>query len=158
MKPTSNITLRLSEIENLGINSETNRLTYIWGTSQYSVHKAYNALIGHMPTHPMFTHLWSSKCQSKHKVFFWLLLHDKHNARDRLRRMHMALESYICENCILHKVESVYHIFLICNFVVRCWESIGIVTPRILCPQRAVNHLTRQLRHNCSLEIIVLMA
>jgi hypothetical protein len=43
------------EIENLELNAETDKWTYIWETSQYSVHKAYSALIGHMPTHLLLT-------------------------------------------------------------------------------------------------------
>jgi hypothetical protein len=72
-------TFLLTEINNLNAHIETDRWTYIWGTTQFSVHKAYIALTGHMATHPAFSWLWESKCQPKHKVFYWLLLHDKLN-------------------------------------------------------------------------------
>jgi hypothetical protein len=68
----------------------------------------------------------------------------------------MYLESYTCENCILQGLELVYHLFLRCSFATRCWESIGLIPPRVSCPQRAVTRLTRQLRHSCALEIIML--
>jgi hypothetical protein len=77
--------------------------SYIWGTSTFSVERAYDAISGHSPTHPVFKLLWASKCQPKHKVFFWLLLHDKLNTKERLRRRNMELDSYVCENCILKK-------------------------------------------------------
>jgi hypothetical protein len=109
-----------------------------------------------MPCHPTFNLLWASKCQPKHKVFFWLLLHDKLNTRKRLMRRHMKLESYSCENCILQRIETSYHLFLRCNIAERCWPSIGITTPRVLCQKTAVQRLTRQLRHPCSIEIIIL--
>jgi hypothetical protein len=38
---------------------------------------------------------------------FWLLLQDKLNTRDKLRRRHMHLESYTCENYILQRLETV---------------------------------------------------
>jgi hypothetical protein len=70
----------------------------------------------------------------------------------------MHLESYTCENCILQRLETVYHLFLRCSFTTRCWESIGIIPPRVSCPQRAVSRLKRQLRHSCALQIIMLSA
>jgi hypothetical protein len=111
-----------------------------------------------MLTHPVFNQLWSSKCQPKHRVFFWLLLHGKLNTGEHLRRRHMALDSYICENCIMQKIESVYHLFLRYKFAERCWRSIGVLPPRISCPQRVVRKQTRQIQHVCSLDITILMA
>jgi hypothetical protein len=73
------------------------------GGALFSVNKAYMALSGHPPTHPVFIRLWSSKCQLKHRFFFCLLLQDKLNSRDRLRRRHMELDSYTCEKCILER-------------------------------------------------------
>jgi hypothetical protein len=111
-----------------------------------------------MPTHPVFSLLWRCKCQPKHKIFFWLLLHDKLNTRERLRRRHMDLEIYTCENYILQKIESVYHLFLRCNFARRCWSSIGVTTPRISCPQKAFRKLSAQLPRICATEIIIIMS
>jgi hypothetical protein len=42
----------------------------------------------------------------------------------------MELESYTCENCILQRLEVVYHLFLRCNFARACWESIGVLTTK----------------------------
>jgi hypothetical protein len=86
------------EIDFLEITQEIDNWIYIWGTSQFSVHKAYIALYGHMVTHPVFNQLWASKCQAKHRVFFWLLMQDKLNTRGRLQVRHMALDSYILKN------------------------------------------------------------
>jgi hypothetical protein len=146
------------ELENLPQTQNKDVWTYIWGTAQFSVSKAYKALTGHTPTHPVFNWLWKSKCQPKHKIFFWLLLQDKLNTRDRLRRRHMSLESYTCENCILQKMETVYHLFLRCSFAKNCWASIGIFPPRISCPQRAINRIMKQLSVSGAMEIIILMA
>jgi hypothetical protein len=123
-----------TELENLAFTEETDSWTYIWGSSHFSVHEAYNALAGHQPTHPVFNWLWGSKCQPKHRVFFWLLVQDKLNTRASLQNRHMELESYTCENCILQRLEVVYHLFLICNFARSCWESIGVL-PRGLTVQ-----------------------
>jgi hypothetical protein len=147
-----------AEITNMKLNRNPDEWRYIWGSCQYSVHKAYRALSGHMPTHPVFNNLWASKCQLKHKIFCWLLLHDKLNTRERLRIRHMALETYTCENCTLQGPKTTYHLFLRCNFAKMCWSSVGVSTPRISCPQRAVRRLSAQLPRYCAMEIIILMS
>jgi hypothetical protein len=74
-----------------------------------------------------------------------------------LRRKNMALESYTCENCIWQKEETVYHLFLRCNFAKACWNSIGINPPRIAQPEEASANLKQQLNVPFSMEIIILM-
>ena len=69
---------------------------YIWGSNQFSVSKAYKALIGIKDTPPHFTWIWKSSCQQKHKFFFRLLLHDRLNTRDLLQRKIFNLQSYSC--------------------------------------------------------------
>jgi hypothetical protein len=59
----------LRDLDNLDSGQETDKWTYIWGSCQFSVNKAYSFLAGHMPTHPIVQLLWKSKCQPKHKVF-----------------------------------------------------------------------------------------
>jgi hypothetical protein len=113
--------------------------TYIWGNDLFSVNKAYMELTCHSQTTPVFNLLWNSKCLPKDKIFLWFLLHDKLNTRGCLRRRNMQLDYYTCENCILQMIKSNYHLFLRCSFAKTCWESIGVITPRVSCPQRAVN-------------------
>jgi hypothetical protein len=45
------------EIDDIEITQETDKWIYIWGTSQFSVHKGYIALTSHMATHPIFNQL-----------------------------------------------------------------------------------------------------
>jgi hypothetical protein len=97
------------------------------------------------------------KMSTEAQSFFLLLLHDKLNTRERLRRRHMHLDSYMCENCILQKVESAYHLFLRCNFANNYWSSIGVTPPRIHCPQRAVTSINKQLHVLGAFEIVILM-
>jgi hypothetical protein len=103
--------LLCSELEILQITDENDILLYIWVNAQFSVSKTL-ALAIHSPTHPIFIRLWSSKYQPKHRVYFWLLLRDKLNTRDQLRRGHMELDSYTCENCILQTQKAIYHLFI----------------------------------------------
>jgi hypothetical protein len=108
--------------------------TYTWGNGLFSTSKAYKVLVGDRGTHPTFLWIWSSKCQMKHKVFFWLLLKDRLSTRDLLRRKNMDLDCYSCELCLRHRLEKVTHLFLRCSFAKACWNSIGVsvVTSRPL--------------------------
>jgi hypothetical protein len=98
------------ELQEIRLTQDIDIWTYIWGSSSFSVQKAYQALSGSLPTHPTLKLLWKTKCQPKHRVFFWLRLQDKLSTRGRLRQRHMHLDSYTCENCILQKTETTYHL------------------------------------------------
>jgi hypothetical protein len=74
-----------------------------------------------------------------------------------LRRKNMTLESYSCENCIWQKEETLYHLFLRCNFAKACWNSIGMTPPRITNPKEASTNLKQQLNVPFSMEIVILM-
>ena len=41
----------------------------------------------HIDKHAPSCWIWKSKCQSKHKFFAWLLLHDRINTKDMLLRI-----------------------------------------------------------------------
>jgi hypothetical protein len=80
--------------------------TYIWGSSAFTSKKAYLQLIGSKQVHLVFNWLWKSQCQPRRKLFFWLLLKDRLNTRELLRRKTMALESYFCALCHLDSDET----------------------------------------------------
>jgi hypothetical protein len=134
-----------SDLHEFHLMQDRDIWSYIWGSSTFSIQKAYQSLSGTIPTHPALKLLWKNKCQPKHRVFFWLLLQNKLNTRDRLRSRHMHLDSYNCENCILQINETAYHLFLKCNFARACWSLIGLVPPQINYPLRAVMRLKHQI-------------
>jgi hypothetical protein len=69
----------------------------------------------------------------------------------------MHLDSYTCENCILQRNETAYHLFLRCTFARNCLLLIGILPPQINCPCRAVLMIKRQLNMVGAFEVIILM-
>jgi hypothetical protein len=79
--------LQLAQIlENVAALNEADIWTYVWGSLLFSASKAYTHLIGHRAVHPAFNWLWKAAAQKKHKVFFWLLLHDRLSTINMLRR------------------------------------------------------------------------
>lgn len=119
--------------------------------------KAYKRLIGHREIHPIFKWIWSSKCQMKHKVFFWLVLRDRINTRDLLRRG-MVLESYSCELCILQRPETTEHMLLRCNFAKACWSSIGVTYVSSRTAFQIFRRMKQQLGVGFAMEVIILMS
>ena len=114
-------------------------------------------MVGHTPLHPSYRWLWKSKCQPKHKVFFWLILKHGVNTRGMLRRRHMFLESYTSDNCILKRKETQAYLFFRCNFAKACWNSIGVTSSTSSRPERVVFFIKQQLEVPFFMEIIILM-
>lgn len=99
---------------------------YSWGSSTFRSKKVYKLLIGHTPCSPLFTWLWASNNLGKHKFFFWLLLRDRLNTRNLLRRKNMILDDYNCVLCNPGCEETSFHLFFECTFSQDCWSSIPI--------------------------------
>jgi hypothetical protein len=57
------------DLQELRLTEDTDIWSYIWGSSSFSIQKAYQALSGTLPTHPVLKMLWKTKCQSKHTEF-----------------------------------------------------------------------------------------
>jgi hypothetical protein len=132
--------------------------SYVWGNAIFTTSKAYKALVGSRPVHPAFLWIWRSRCQMKHKVFFWLLLKDRLSTRDILQRKQRALDSFTCDLCIRQRLETVAHLFFRCSFAKACWSSIGasVTTTR---PVLQIIHLIKgKLAVPFFMEIIILMA
>jgi hypothetical protein len=110
---------------------EIDKWMYIWGNASFSPKRAYKVLIGYQPTIPHFSWLWKTSCQARHKFFFWLLLLDRLNTRDLLKRKNFNLQSYNCELPGCNEEETLEHLFQTCPFETECWDSV--------CPQRCRN-------------------
>lgn len=72
--------------------------SYSWNSSYFVVKKAYDLLKGSVPTSPVFWWMWQSQVAGKIKFFFWLLLKDRLNTRNLLRK-NMHLDEYTCVLC-----------------------------------------------------------
>jgi hypothetical protein len=113
-------------LSNRQIRDGVDTWVYCWGNSIFSTSKTYKFLSSGALAHPVFRWIWKSRCQMKHKVFFWLLLVNRLNTRGLLQRRGMILDSYTCDLCILQLLETNAHLFLQCNFDKACWNSIGV--------------------------------
>uniref|UniRef100_A0A8R7U6Y7 Reverse transcriptase zinc-binding domain-containing protein n=1 Tax=Triticum urartu TaxID=4572 RepID=A0A8R7U6Y7_TRIUA len=80
--------------------------------------------MGPTNTHFLFRILWKASNLLRHKIFFWLLLHDRVNTRNLLKRKSMVLSSYDCALCNDSTEETCHHLFWDCPFALHCWNII----------------------------------
>ena len=130
--------------------------SYIWGSDKFEVKKAYSAMIGYSPSPPHFSWVWASSCQNKHKFFFWLLLLDRLNTRNLLKRKQFILPDYNCvtSNCYLE--ESVNHLFWECPFANKCWDHIYRNRTANLTGLEAISDIKEKLHLPFAMEIIIM--
>ena len=83
----------------------------------------YKAVSGPSQTHSIFQMIWKSACRLRHKIFFWLLLHDRLSTRNMIKRRNMYLEDYNCALCAEPTEETRTHLFWDCQFAGCCWDK-----------------------------------
>jgi hypothetical protein len=108
--------LAISKIDNGGMDT----WSYIWGSSEFLVHKAYVAMSGFQPAPLPFLLNLETSWQAKHKFFFWLLLLDRLNTRNLLGRKNFHLPSYSCATLLCTDEETLVHLFWVCPFAEKC--------------------------------------
>jgi hypothetical protein len=57
------------KLSDLHLNDESDRWMYIWGSAEFTPHKAYKQLKGSIHVHPIFHWLWKTCCQKKERSF-----------------------------------------------------------------------------------------
>ena len=98
-----------------------------WATQTYSANKYYNSYFREVRAHQTYTWLWKSKVRMKIKVFGGLLLSDRLNTRNMLKRRHYNIDNdYTCPLCESNVEETLEHLFFDCAFSKACWSDIAI--------------------------------
>lgn len=144
--------------QNTVLSLDNDKWMYSWGSSNFTAKKVYKRLAGHQGTHPAFSWIWKSKCQPKHKVFFWLLISDRLSTRNILRRRQMDLDSYCCVICNGIIEETTDHLFADCHFTRMCfWEVINAEIPLGGGYPDLVLQLKNQLNSQFFMETVILM-
>jgi hypothetical protein len=85
--------------------------SYIWSNSNYTASKFYHLSYKHVQPPKAFIWIWGSKRAHKIRVFTWLLLMDRLNVRNILRRKKHKLQdnNYSCVLCTLNCEETTFH-------------------------------------------------
>jgi hypothetical protein len=131
---------------------------YIWGNNEFSSQRAYRVMIGYSPTPKIFTRIWKTSCQAKHKFFFWLLLHDRLNTRNLLRRKNFQLQNYHCVAMECHVEETLVHLFWRCPLAEQCWNAICPQRDRSLSLMEAFEEMRTLLKLPFAMDVLILAA
>jgi hypothetical protein len=77
--------------------------------------------------HVSFLWLWKSKCTPRVKFFGWLVLSDRLNSRNMLKRRHYILNSgYNCLMCDNPPEETLEHMLFHYPFSQSCWQTLDM--------------------------------
>jgi len=96
--------------------------SFIWGYQKYTSNKYYQYQFSSLQPHRSIIWIWKTKCIPKIKFFAWLLLNDRLNTRDMLRRKNKFLEEgYNCVLCPNSMEETIEHLFFDCPSATSRW-------------------------------------
>jgi len=81
-------------LEEIPYNADNrNQCTFIWGNPIYTSSKFYKCVFSGFHAEQTFTWLWQTKCTLCLKFFAWLLIVDRLNTKDILRRRRLHTQS-----------------------------------------------------------------
>lgn len=98
----------------------------IWG-QKFSSARFYQFYFRDVEADEAFSWIWKSTCTMKLKVFTWLLLADRVNTKNMLKRKHYNVtDGPECVPYNLKTEETVEHLFFACPFSGECWDKVGV--------------------------------
>ena len=99
----------------------------IWKDGAYTSSRYYHHCFRDQRASKIYDWIWESKLMLKIKVFAWLMVSDRLNTRDMLRRRHWNVtDVFHCVLCPSHITEDWLHLFFHCTFSVRIWNYLQI--------------------------------
>jgi hypothetical protein len=104
------------------LSQDKDNWTFAENGTGYKVSSAYMPLTKHDPVISAIKWLWKSCRQDKHRVFFWLLIHNRLNTRALLQRKNFFMNDYTCIMCNEASLETRDHLFFTCPFAIQCWK------------------------------------
>jgi hypothetical protein len=118
---------------NLEPNTDLDTWTVLGNSRATKTSAVYKSLMNKGGTFQALKWMWNSCCQQKHKVFFWLLIHNRLNTRAMLQRKNFFMDNYSCVMCDQDELETRTHLFFQCPFAQMCWQY---VSPTWIPPQQ----------------------
>jgi hypothetical protein len=99
-----------------------------WGQRRFLSSHFYRYQFRELRPSRAILDIWKTRCIPRIKFFAWLLLNDRLNTRNILRRRRKVLdEGYNCVMCHNSEEETAAHLFFSCPAAVNRWFTLGIV-------------------------------
>jgi hypothetical protein len=100
----------------------------IWGQRRFLSSHFYRYQFRELRPSRAILDIWKTKCIPRIKFFSWLLLNDRLNTRNILRRRRKVLdEGYNCVMCHNSEEETDAHLLFSCPAAVNRWFTLGII-------------------------------
>ena len=136
------------------------RWHYLWGNGIYSSKRLSNLAYSILQAPAPFIWLWKSKCRPRLKFFMWLVLLDRLNTRDLLRRkQHPQFQdnnSCVCVLCGVSQAETRDHLFFSCSFSKNYWNKLHIHWTEHLLIMPRIEEARRNFGHGFFMEIFII--
>lgn len=127
----------------------------VWKDGVYTSSLYYHPTFREQVVSKLFSHIWSSKCILRIKVFAWLLLSDRLNTRDMLRRRNCNVTNILhCELCPTGQTEDWQHLFFQCS--VRIWTYLQIEWGQEDTLENTVQHARNAFNKPFFFEVIII--
>ena len=111
----------------IGEGDDMDSWIYEWGSEIYTAKRYYKFYFREATSHISYKWLWKSSATMKIKVFGWLLLSDRLNTRNKLKRRHYNIgDNYGCILCGSNEEETIEHMIFTCHFSSACWDTLNI--------------------------------
>ena len=125
----------------VSITEDKDSWSCVWGRGVFCSTQYYAYCFSQVQVDDVFKWIWESKCTMQWKVFLWLLLSERLNTRNMLKRRHYRIQNddYTCLLCCNPPEEDITHLFFTCPFSQRCWDALGIQWPNDPCRLRKLH-------------------
>ena len=100
--------------------------SYVWGSGKFTSQRYYNFCFREIKPHIALSWIWKAKCIPRIKFFVWLLLSDRLNTRNMLRKRQFNVgNTFDCSMCAADTEETVERLFFGCAFSHSCWNCLS---------------------------------
>lgn len=118
------------QLQNLDLSQLNNAdvWLYTWGGMAYSSRKLNKLAFNDVGAHSAYKWIWKAQCTPRIKFFAWLIVVDRLNTKEMLKRRHIRPqdEDEACVLCDSGATEDLEHLFFTCNFARQCWQRLQI--------------------------------
>jgi hypothetical protein len=126
----------------------------IWG-DYFSTKKLYNSLICEHHTPKLILDIWKTCNIPRQKFFAWLMLHNRLNNKDLIKKKNLYVEFSDYIICEEWPVESNMYLFFECSFRQSFWWAIGIDWNPDLDLHSMITDASQRYSHNFIMEILI---
>lgn len=139
------------------VGTNLNDVWLVKGTTRgYSSIKMYKHMKAPSTAHSLFRNMWKTSYRLRHKIFFWLLLHDRVNTRNLLNRKTMHLDDCNGAICTDNTEETLVHLFWNFPFALQYWDQIIPLRKRGISVFDDIQLALDQLPHDIALDIVMM--